>query len=368
MGPEGELRVRLTLSAGATARPRVKAVQITSTRPDVAGALLPGRSRAELRQLMPQLFSVCAAAQTVACELAWSAASGMATSAAELQRAEQAASAEAWRENAWRWLLGAAAELDEEPAADAVAAARAVLQAPHTAADGVAQAVFGVSATSWLDINEPPALRAWADAGATASARLLRLLMHDTQRSASAPGAAAAPRLLPATDHARWLPAWAQQLHSTPQFARAPRWQGHCAETGALARQQGDALVKTLLHPPPGGLGLARSVARLRELARQLCGLQRMQLGALKLAPSTGLAWVDTPRGLLVHWVQLDGEHVQRYAIVAPTDWNFHPRGVLTQALPGLMANELPALRSVVQRYIASLDPCVACRVEFDHA
>jgi uptake hydrogenase large subunit len=135
-----------------------------------------------------------------------------------------------------------------------------------------------------------------------------------------------------------------------------------------LARQQGDALVKTLLHPPPGGLGLARSVARLRELARQLCGLQRMQLGALKLAPSTGLAWVDTPRGLLVHWVQLDGEHVQRYAIVAPTDWNFHPRGVLTQALPGLMANELPALRSVVQRYIASLDPCVACRVEFDHA
>jgi Ni,Fe-hydrogenase I large subunit len=59
---------------------------------------------------------------------------------------------------------------------------------------------------------------------------------------------------------------------------------------------------------------------------------------------------------------------VRRYRIVAPTEWNFHPQGALTQALLGVaVANADVALR-LATRMVQSLDPCVEFRVELDHA
>lgn len=45
---------------------------------------------------------------------------------------------------------------------------------------------------------------------------------------------------------------------------------------------------------------------------------------------------------------------------VAPTEWRFHPEGAAARTLAGLAAEEASALAPFL---VASLDPCVACRV-----
>ncbi|MGZ5267491.1 MAG: nickel-dependent hydrogenase large subunit, partial [Caldimonas sp.] len=78
--------------------------------------------------------------------------------------------------------------------------------------------------------------------------------------------------------------------------------------------------------------------------------------------------WVENARGLLVHRVTVEAGRARSYRIVAPTDWNFLPRGAVAAALLGtpVEARAEAARRSL--RVVRSLDPCVACHVEFDDA
>jgi Ni,Fe-hydrogenase I large subunit len=59
---------------------------------------------------------------------------------------------------------------------------------------------------------------------------------------------------------------------------------------------------------------------------------------------------------------------VRRYRIVAPTEWNFHPRGALAAGLAGVAAAGEDELRRLVHLAVESLDPCVAYRVEVTKA
>ncbi len=110
-------------------------------------------------------------------------------------------------------------------------------------------------------------------------------------------------------------------------------------------------------------------MARLRELAQLLCGEQAIRAGVLATSHGTGqgvgVAWVDNPRGLLVHQVRLVDGRAQAYRIVAPTEWNFHPEGPVPLALLGAPAGDAGDARRRAERLIDSLDPCVVCHVEF---
>jgi len=65
-------------------------------------------------------------------------------------------------------------------------------------------------------------------------------------------------------------------------------------------------------------------------------------------------------RGLLLHWVQLDGDGAVRdYRVLAPTEWNFHPDGALARAVAALAPVDLDAARLLAAAY----DPCVTCTV-----
>lgn len=67
-------------------------------------------------------------------------------------------------------------------------------------------------------------------------------------------------------------------------------------------------------------------------------------------------------RGLLVHWVRIEpspqGPRTADCRVLAPTDLNFHPRGVLARALQG--QRDAAAARVLA----AAFDPCLAFRVE----
>jgi Ni,Fe-hydrogenase I large subunit len=56
------------------------------------------------------------------------------------------------------------------------------------------------------------------------------------------------------------------------------------------------------------------------------------------------------------------------YRIVAPTEWNFHPRGAFVRGALALRTGKREAVRRDASRIVASLDPCVAWRVEVGHA
>jgi Ni,Fe-hydrogenase I large subunit len=158
-------------------------------------------------------------------------------------------------------------------------------------------------------------------------------------------------------------------------------------ETGALARTQTHPIVAAFLAEH-GNAVPTRMMARLVELAQLLARVgapatmnpdvrARVRTGetvsdapcrhwvdAIELAPGEGLAAVQTARGLLLHRARIADGRVAAYQIVAPTEWNFHPRGALVRGLEGAPAEDEAALVRDARLVVQALDPCVACRVE----
>lgn len=375
MAVEGTLRVGLRVD-GAT----VAGVHVRSTRPDVAQALLSGRTRAEVAAAVPLLFSICGRSQAAASALACAAAAGEAPDGAVLARARDAVAAEMLREAAWRTLLDWPRAVGEVPDAAAVAAARLALAPLDGAArDTIAHAAFGLDAAAFLALDDVEAVERWCDRGATAAARFVRSVRDagDVDRAAAATDASRPARgdpgmpWLAGQDAAPRVPALVAAIDAEADFAQHPHWQGSPAETGALARWRDDPPLRALVAHD-GDRTRARFVARLRELARLLVGDADPAVGVLALAGGDAVAWVDNARGLLLHRVRIDGARpgarIARYVIVAPTEWNFHPAGALASALAGSPAGDPDVLRQRATRLIHSLDPCVACEVTVDDA
>jgi hypothetical protein len=158
-------------------------------------------------------------------------------------------------------------------------------------------------------------------------------------------------------------------LDEDPRFAQQPHWLGKPAETGALARQQHQPLLRALAAHDPSRI-VARLVARLRELALLLLDAHTVSLGAMPLR-RTGAAGLGRKRTRPVAAPGAAGRPAQQvldYRIVAPTEWNFRPEGPLAMALADAPVPDEAAARQLATRLVHSLDPCVACHVEIAHA
>ncbi|MBB5047301.1 hydrogenase large subunit [Rhodopseudomonas rhenobacensis] len=178
-------------------------------------------------------------------------------------------------------------------------------------------------------------------------------------------------------------PALAQTLPDADRpggysWCKAPRLDGRPIEVGALARQavDGDALIRDLLRRH-GPNVRTRVIARLMETAGLALAMQRwarqIALDAPFLDPAArvgegaGIGLVEAARGSLGHWIELSGDRIRRYQIIAPTTWNFSPRdangiaGPLEQALVGTPVGEEGAASVAVQHVVRSFDPCMVC-------
>jgi hypothetical protein len=166
-------------------------------------------------------------------------------------------------------------------------------------------------------------------------------------------------RLLPALDAQNSLAEWPRL---GAKFCRLPDWRGMAAETGAIARQQQKNRKVTSFFS-------ARWLARFDELLDWACGNDSIgaggSVGAIPVAHGIGRSLVETARGVLIHEVVLDGERVADYMIAAPTEWNFHPQGVLANYLQGHESPDRNALQQHVARAVAALDPCVPWVLEW---
>lgn len=314
----GRIRIRLRLSDE-----RVVAVEVASERMRVEPALCGRQADAAVR-LVPLLFALCGKAQGRAAELALAAARGRTAA----PRLDAGIAAEAMREHLWRWLLDLPPLLGGAPMTEEFAAA-----------------------VGWLARDEREPI-----AGLLDGPRLAGLSRQLERLGDVEPGAA---RCLPALDAASSLRAW-PRLDAA--FCRQPQWQGLAAETGALARRGvGDG------GAAAGGVA-RRWQARLAEMRDWASGTARVGAGgtasSATVAPGIGRALVETARGLLMHEIVLDGDTLAGYFIVAPTEWNFHPRGPMAGWLLGRDAGDRDALRGLATRCVTALDPCVRWELE----
>jgi Ni,Fe-hydrogenase I large subunit len=357
---EGELVVR-AMWDGA----RVVGVDVISTRPHVADRLLAGRPVAEAVATVPRLFSICGRSQGVAAALACDAAAGRTPDADDLSESEGIVRSEAVQEILrgvlldWPRLAGMApdgaalGELRRALAGDAADAARAIVE----------DRIIGASST-WAVFDDAASGDRWLESAATPVAALITHLAADRPRLAVSEVA-----LLP-TDGEAVARAVGAALAADAAFERTPTWQGAPAETGALARMRAQPWVAALVARS-GHSALARLAARVAELVAQVrpdAPSPARVAGAVAIAPGAGLGWVETARGLLVHAVEIAAGMVRRYRIVAPTEWNFHPRGALAAGLAGAAAPGEDDVRRLVRIAVESLDPCVAYRVEVSKA
>ncbi|KAA5606274.1 hypothetical protein F1188_07605 [Roseospira marina] len=169
-------------------------------------------------------------------------------------------------------------------------------------------------------------------------------------------------------------------------FATRPSWHGAPAVTGALARFAGHPLVSDLWRR--GLVAAAGFVARTLDLAQALDQVTESVRGGaqgtapdrgaapgalgtghgLADGPGIGLGAVETARGLLLHRVVLAGGRVAAWRLVAPTEWTFHPDGVVPRAILGAAAPNRDTLARRVRLLLAALDPCVACDLRIEDA
>ena len=160
------------------------------------------------------------------------------------------------------------------------------------------------------------------------------------------------------------LQALANALANDHNFTQTPSWLGACAETGPWTRLRHQH--KATTAQVSAWTRLAARWTELMEIAAIQPHTPAQQLpallasGAQRVGDGQAIAWCEMARGLLLHWVQLDGQgRVADYRVVAPTEWNFHPQGALAQALTALAPQDTPSALALA----AAFDACVDCKV-----
>lgn len=375
---EGRLRIRVAPPDGA--------VRIESTRPLLAARLFEGRTVRETLNAMPLVFNICGQSQAIAAVRAVESAQGR-PAAGQVERARDLLKRlETLREHLWRVLLewpGFYAGANEnrllaqmieslQTLRSLLDPERVLLSAPGVQRtdvrpsgfqdrlkelqERIARDLFGFDVEAWLAFDVE-ALFDWSERARTPAARLLHWVRRqgwealgpsDVEPLPALPEDALLSRLDAADGDA---------------FVAAPDWQGEPRETGPAARWRRHPLLAGIERQYGNGL-LLRLVARLVEIAATTLELAAGGPDEEHRAGSAGLCQLEAARGRLCHRVVLDGERFERYRILAPTEWNFHPCGTAARALAGINDQDATRVDAQARLLIHAVDPCVGYELQ----
>jgi hypothetical protein len=363
---------------------------IRSSRPTTASRVFVGKTLEETSSALPVLFSICSTAQACACVSACEAALGWMPGPSVIWLRRLLVHAETVKEHLWRMLLDWPLFVDEPPAEEAMSKVmagylrlRSLLASPRDpmrigadpddpdvpavvrALDELgwlsAQLVLGAYPADWLEqIQTPEDLCRWAGRTDTAPARLVRWVQAEGRASAGSNPVTELPRLTPG-DLDPFLCGT-----EADRFVAAPLWQGKPRESSPFTRRREAAPVAALTSGLGNGL-LPRLTAQLVELAylqqtlrTSLTDLEASVEPLAGLAgEGAGIAQVPAARGLLVHRVKVKRDRIGDYRILAPTEWNFHPRGVAARGLSTLPPENRGTLERYAGLFVTAVDPCV---------
>lgn len=364
-------------------RPGQSLPTISSDRPSLAGILLRGKPAQSAPQQLARLYSLCGESHRITAQLAIDAAAGLRTQATSQERLKLMA--ETMREHVRRiWLDWPRlfAQPDQNMTIAALQSLRDcpllmehnvdnLLAASSRFRQWIESAVLGESAPEWLtawQTNPIECMLDWVARAHTFPAKLLRDIEYDAvqiQTSAT-----------PFVPHSKIeiLHALARRIETVEDFERAPSNADMVCETGIWTRLDGFGEIRSLGNNL--WLRMGARIAELVLLSEWQQAQNRLALGSLTLAPGLALAWCEMARGLLLHWVRLEHtgatQCITDYRVVAPTEWNFHPSGVVAHALAAMPIARDAIAQAQVTRQVnilaAAFDPCVNYKIEFEHA
>ncbi len=386
---EGRITIDLFPGAGRGA------VKIASSRPLTITHRFTGHRPEEIVSTISLLFATCKAAQSIASAEAFEDALGVHSPGSAKKVRALLVLAETAREHALRILIDWPQYLrvrEEPPAAELrslMQIDRSLSEALDEKGDAIRlgsacqcrrgrvkeaiselralleQAIFGEAVDRWRARSTFEDLTRRAEAGQTAAQRMVRQVMDEDLIAAGA----AEIRPLPSLE--RGLLAERLFSDDANAFIAQPEWNGEPRETSPLSRSQDHPLVEALKTSAGSGLG-ARLVACLVELSQVAAQMVDIAdtLDADEPRPShrgsasaVGVAQIEAARGRLVHAVEMDGEKVARYRILAPTEWNFHPRGAAARGLEQIAATGRPDCDMLARLLVTAVDPCVGTDV-----
>ncbi|MCU7931880.1 MAG: nickel-dependent hydrogenase large subunit [Candidatus Thiodiazotropha sp. (ex Codakia rugifera)] len=391
MNVEGELRIELHRQ-----EQRISQVRILSSRPLQLPRLFEGKPVAELLGMVPMLYSVCGTAQACAAVQACRQAMNQDVASQVALAEEMLVTVEIAREHLWRILMDWSAFANKPIDRPLVASLSSLMPTAKSAcfakrdlftlkpalqfdekkfvsiieqiANTASNAIFAEQPSVLYAISDIDGFDHWLDMSKTPSSILLQDLRDQQTGHLGDGGMYALPTIDAQIMSQRMAQADADYFISTPD------WQGDNYETTPLTRMASHPLLQQLVQHYGFGL-MTRMMARLLELAsipgtlyRQvqvLAGLQgRIEKTAPALVEQQGLGEVEAARGRLIHRaVQQDGI-IKSYQILAPTEWNFHPRGVVARGLQKLPAENVSFLRQQADLFINAVDPCVGYKLE----
>lgn len=358
---------------------KIQAVLIHSTRPKLLTRLLEGKRPEEAFNLIPLIFSLCGTAQTVASAMAIESLRGVKVS----KEIEIARSVLIYLETAKELCLRLSKDwLKHAPLIDVsevMACYRSALSQLGFALNlqteaSMAQAQFNYAdllyslekllfpLTSFCENSKG------VEQGITPLSQLVDSLnaqFEGVELGASAPALNLTAGYLE------------QKLESddAATFCSRPKMEMHgestCAETGVWTRYADN---KQILQAEAEGshqvtLRFLALVYELASIPAKIREIINSETGRLGVTASEGLATVNTARGLLVHKVTLENlngdERINKYHIIAPTEWNFHPQGSLISILQGVAVSR-KNLMPLLDKLILAIDPCVAYDIRIE--
>jgi len=364
---------------------------IRSDRPVHAARVFAGKSPDTALRLLPMLFSVCGLAQATAGTHALKAALGEGHSDRVTRAHAALVRLEIAREHLWRISMDWPRFTQHTLGSASLAAMQALLPRsrealfdgepfglePSAVSDTAAledilselerllkQDVLGIAPDEWLALGSVGTLADYARETAGAVPDFLRLL--DTEGwQAACPSSPASLPALPGDAIDKVL-----ANGTADAFVETPDWEGRPRETSPLTRATGNPLLESVTTEHGFAL-LARAVAAINELASTTRDVRAVMAGDIEPAihaertnTTTAVAQVEAARGLLVHRVAIADGLVDDYRIVAPTEWNFHPAGSVTQALAALPSADRQVAEMQAALFVTLMDPCVAWSLE----
>lgn len=381
---EGRLQIDLYPVQGA-----LNTTRIQSTRPLAAARVFEGKSPDKVLMQLPLLFSVCGVAQGVAAIRAFHQALELPVKVSVDNARKLLVQMETAREHLWRILIDWPELLQEKADVRGMVTLQTMLPNLRNAlfADGesflldaelqmdsevlqqqinqlettLTEQIFALPVAQWLAIEDSTQLQEWVCTSDTVASRLLAEVFNQEWQSVGA----TAMDLLPELSVSGLNMRLAEQ--DADNFIAEPVWQDKTYETTSYARQREQGLVSALQAQFGNGL-LTRLVARLTELALVPESMRDLQATLendqyegkpLTLPEGIGIGQTEAARGRLLHRVVMQDKLVSRYQILAPTEWNFHPQGLVANALSALPENDEQNLRRQAAMLINAVDPCV---------
>lgn len=371
-------------------RGRVTEVAVHSTRPLQMPRIFVGKAPADVAATLPLIYSVCSVAQGCAAAEALEQALDISVSQANRNRRRLLIAFETLKEHLWRIELEWAKFLNRAPDRTGIIKVLSLMKdfravhfpkgrlfAPEDLKSKAAPAqftnqlddlerhlessIFSQPLQSWLEISDRHCLSEWSRRCATLAQEMLFQVENGGKAGLGQTRIAALGALDTAYLNRRLTG------EEADNFIAQPDWQDAPAETTAYTRRRSHPMLISLEKVFGNGL-LARVAARLVELALLTGELRKgvidpgstdlVESGSW-LSPGIGISQVEAARGRLVHRVELEAGRVSSYRILAPTEWNFHPKGVLASSLLGLEADNASSLRQSADLLINAIDPCV---------